>query len=157
MNIFVTSKCPIESAKALDDKRCIKMCLESTQLLCNALNACGVQSPYRTTHANHPCSKWASENRSNWVWLWRHAIALCEEYGNRYGKVHKCYELLQSMFKFHYELPIGKLTPFVNCAKNSEKGIDFTRKENVHIAYQLYLDERWARDKREPTWYGIAK
>ena len=38
MNIFATHDCPIESARWLDDKRLIKMILESAQLLCNALN-----------------------------------------------------------------------------------------------------------------------
>jgi malate/lactate dehydrogenase len=39
MNIFATSPCPIQSAKALDDKRIVKMCSESLQLLVTALHA----------------------------------------------------------------------------------------------------------------------
>ncbi len=38
MNIFVSDENPEKAAKNLDDKRVIKMILESTQLLCTAVN-----------------------------------------------------------------------------------------------------------------------
>lgn len=152
MNIFVTSSCPIQSAKFLDDKRVVKMALESTQMLCTALNVNGVKTPYKTGHLNHPCTVWARASQANWQWLWQHAMALCNEYRRIYGKEHACVKVLKSIAGLESVLPNEKLTPFANCARSKEKGIDFTTESNVHLAYQLYLNARWETDKREPTW-----
>jgi hypothetical protein len=57
MNIFVTSICPIESVQALDNKRLIKMILESAQILSTAIWLNSKQSHselYRATHIKHP-------------------------------------------------------------------------------------------------------
>lgn len=42
MNIFVTSECPEQAAKFLDDKRVVKMCAESVQMLATACHSKGV-------------------------------------------------------------------------------------------------------------------
>jgi hypothetical protein len=49
-------------------------------------------------------------------------------------------------------IPEGKLTPMPNCAANKEKGVSFKHIDDTCTAYQLYLNERWEGDKREPTW-----
>lgn len=51
MNIFATDPCPIKSAQFLDDKRVIKMILESAQMLCTALHQLGYDKeiPYKQT------------------------------------------------------------------------------------------------------------
>lgn len=157
MNIFVTHSCPIESAKFLDDKRVVKMCLETAQMLCAALNEQGVITPYKTTHRNHPCNVWARASLSNWQWLLAHGIALCDEYTARYGKVHKCRAVLDEIAELAAGvLPNTGLTPFANCARNKEQGVDYTMCKDVHMAYQQYLNDRWDLDKREPTWGGVA-
>jgi hypothetical protein len=152
MNIFVTSLCPTESAKFLDDKRKIKMALESTQMLATALNVHGIETGYKTAHLNHPCSIWARQSKQNWVWLWEHAVALCSEYKRIYGKDHACVKMLYSMIGNEDVLPNIGLLPFSNCARSKEKGIDYTTLNDVHLAYKLYLNDRWDQDKRQPTW-----
>ena len=145
MNIFVTNSCPKLSARYLDNKRVIKMALESTQMLCSALNLAGGTTPYKTAHKNHPCSIWARQSRANWLWLYDHAIALCNEYTLRYGKIHKCESILNNINTLVELLPIGQLTPFVNCT--THKNIS-----NVFIAYQLELNDKWDKDKISPKW-----
>lgn len=157
MNIFITSKCPVECAKFLDDKRTVKMCLETTQMLCTALNLNDLPSPYKTAHKNHPCSIWARETRANWNWLWSHGMALCNEYTKRYKKEHKCEQILKDIFKYGQRLSAGGLTPFPNCTRNKENNIDHRDNKDVFIAYQLYLNDRWDTDKKTPTWYGETK
>ena len=49
---------------------------------------------YLATHINHPSTKWARENISNYQWTFEHFKALCEEYTFRYGKTHACSSLL---------------------------------------------------------------
>jgi hypothetical protein len=152
MNIFVTSTCPIKSAKFLDDKRCVKMILESAQMLSTAINFYGGKAIYKTTHVNHPSNVWCRTTRANWNWLFEHFIALCDEYTRRYGKVHKSYSLKDDLQSQSHLIPDGILTPFANCARNLDKGVDFTTEKDTTLAYQLYLSSRWDTDKREPTW-----
>ena len=158
MNIFVTSECPIECASALDNKRVIKMTLESTQMLCTALNElAGEQiTQYKSTHVNHPCNIWARTSWNNWRWLYAHAMALATEYHKRYGKIHKCLGVLHRLYSIavaHVSL-FNRIdqTPFANCARNKNLDIDYTHIDDIYFAYQLYLNDRWDTDKRQPKW-----
>ncbi len=154
MNIFCTSICPIESAKYLDDKRCIKMCLETAQLLSTALRVNGYKTDniYKIAHLNHPSSKWTRTTQGNYKWLLEHFKALCEEYSRRTGKTHASSKLLP-IFEANINLmPEGERMPFSNNARNLTKGVDFTHISDVNLAYQLYLKSRWLTDVREPKW-----
>lgn len=152
MNIFVTSDDPAQCAAALDDKRVVKMALETTQLLCTAVNEAGGSTPYRSTHKAHPCTVWASSTRGNWQWTYELACALCAEYTARYGRRHACRVVLDGIADCAALIPGGQRTEFVNCARNAQLGIDYTDVDNVFVAYQLYLNARWDTDKRQPTW-----
>lgn len=146
MNIFVTDPDHRECVKALDDKRVVKMVLESTQLLCTAINEKGGKTPYRSTHINHPCSIWTRETFGNWLWLYDYAFALCQEYTYRYGKEHKCEKVLWSLqWPWDYFQP-GERTAFVNCTGK------FNNLNNVYWAYKKCLKEKWDNDKRPPKW-----
>jgi hypothetical protein len=152
MNIFVTSPCPIESAKFLDDKRVIKMILESAQMLSTAINERGGSAPYRSTHKNHPANVWARTTRSNWIWLFNHFEALSDEYYRRFNKVHKSSLLKTKLWELKDYIPEGRLTPFVNCAANESKGVNYKNHVDTFEAYKLYLKDRWATDTRLPKW-----
>lgn len=157
MNIFCTSKSPILSAKYLDDKRIVKMCTESGQILATALHCKGVSGlPIKPTHESMDVVKWASISRQNYKWLLRHFVALLHEKRKRYpnNPPHK-YEKHIKLFREHADkLPRFMLTPFVNYTVNKSLGLDFRHITDVHTAYQTYLNERWDTDKRTPTWYG---
>lgn len=147
MNIFVSDSCPYKSALFLDDKRVLKMTLETTQLLCTAINLHSGSSPYRTTHVNHPSSIWVRTSRANYLWTLKHLDALLKEYTARYGKVHKCQEYYDVLQDGAALIPEGELTEFPNCTT-------FKSVSDVNLAYRLYLNEKWKNDKRIPTWYG---
>jgi hypothetical protein len=97
MNIFYVDHNPVVAAQSLCDKHVVKMVLESAQLLSTAQHLCSYRLElrldtellYKPTHKNHPCAKWVRECAPNYNWLVGHALALCEEYTYRYGKVHK--------------------------------------------------------------------
>jgi len=152
MNIFATYKCPTRSAIALDDKRVIKMVLESAQILSTAINKMGGEGPYKTTHMNHPCSIWARLNKENYKWLLEHFEALCREYTWRYGKIHKCMGHLKRLSEGIRYMPSGAITPFANCAANHNLGLDFKSISPAREAYRKYLVAKWKIDKREPKW-----
>lgn len=152
MNIFVTSKCPIESASYLDTIRLNKMISESAQLLCSALRHYEIAVPYKKSHQNHPAAVWCRATRSNYMWLWNHFDALWAEMFRRRGTIHKSGTHKQFLFDAAIHIPDGELTPFVNCAANAKLGISYKHIEDTCLAYQLYLSDRWETDKREPTW-----
>lgn len=157
MNIFFTSNCPKECATYLDDKRVVKMCLETAQLLATAINEHGGKATYKTTHKNHPSAIWVRQNKSNYVWTIKHFISLCHEYKKRYGKTHKSYSLLSEFINNINLLPDGELSTFANCAANNSLNISYKHIKDIPKAYQLYLNDRWDNDKREPTWYKEAR
>lgn len=111
MNIFILDMVTALCASYHCDKHCIKMILETTQLLYTAwwfgretlplpeLDSCEF-NPYRSTHVNHPSAVWARADPNHYLWLLDLGFALCKEYYLRYGKFHKCIshlERLQSM------------------------------------------------------------
>lgn len=152
MNIFITNKCPKLSAIVLDDRRLIKMVLESTQLLCTAMNTIKgsqLQHLYKSTHINHPCSKWTRESEANYQWLYNHYWELCNEYTFRFNKIHKCeekLEILGSGVQLLSEKCTEKnLTNFVNCTI-------FKEELDIHKAYKLSLISKWDNDIFKPKW-----
>lgn len=148
MNIFVTSDDPYECARNLDDKRVIKMILESAQMLSTAMHELGIPgAPYKKTHVNHPCSVWARQSRRNYFWLLEHMQGLCMEYKHRYNKTHKCANFIHTFFNARLDVPSGDLTPFANCSKF--KDIE------TKLAYKLTMISKWTTDeenKRPPKW-----
>ena len=86
MNIFVLDHDIERCAQAHCDLHVSKMILESVQILCTALNTRGLESPYRSTHRNHPCVLWAGHSYDNFLWLADLAEALNREFRYRYRK-----------------------------------------------------------------------
>ena len=76
MNIFILSGDPTEAAVAQINKHCVKMPLETAQMLCAAYP--DDVAPYKKTHYNHPCTVWARTCIENFNWLVEHGIALCQ-------------------------------------------------------------------------------
>lgn len=115
MNIFAVSDCPVTCAKALDNKRLVKMTLETAQLLCGAVVVCGGQAPYKLTHKNHPAAVWARKSQGNYLWLIAHFKALGAEYTKRFGKTHKSITVcLEAVENGACLLPQGDRTQFAN-------------------------------------------
>lgn len=144
MNVFILSTNPVEAAQMQCDKHVVKQVLETAQILSTI---CG--GPYKPTHQNHPCVKWARLNRTNFSWLKRHGLALCDEYTKRYGKVHKCHDVI-SEAKVPAHLPIG-ISEFVQCMPDQ-----FRDKDPV-TAYRKYYHSKafaaWNKCTSAPHWW----
>jgi hypothetical protein len=160
MNIFATDPCPYQSARNLDDKRVVKMCLETAQMLSTAALVLWryeeiFDAPLlKPAYQKHPCTVWAGENTHHFYWLVQHGIALCELYTKVYGKTHKNEELIRWFTPCTKRSECLPPARFANCAANASLGLDFKYEKNTHRAYQLYLYTRWYYDKRPPTWRG---
>ena len=155
MNIFATDPDPYVCARNLDDKRVVKMCLETAQLISTAATSFFAfedifDAPLlKPAFQNHPCSVWARSSLVNFKWLSRHGEALCDTYRNTYDREHKCAPLFQY---FRWPMDTPQPESFVNCAANASVGVNFKDVPDTHEAYRRYLVARWARDKRRPTW-----
>lgn len=178
VNIFVSSKCPIKSARALPDLLTARMCLESAQILCGAIlnvaygdskspsplpkfikvNWYKVKSPPYVRslgQRKHPSILWASKDRRHFEWVLEHMKALNDEYKLRYSKTIdvlaylKCYDYLK---EHAYLIP-----------KKSNYEIEFIAtithanllKDHwsVHRKYRVALVHKYLYlYDREPTW-----
>lgn len=153
MNIFAFDPDPWQSALWLDDVRKNKMILETAQLLSTAVrfnDPMGGWSVYKPAYTSHPCTRWVRQSRSNFKWLLRYLHALCEQ---KTG-THKTRSLLPVFDQYADEGRFSKeeFTPFVNCARNKERGVDFHSVEDVHQAYKLYICERWKEKTIPLSW-----
>lgn len=158
MNIFVLDRDPKLCAQYHNDKHVVKMVLETTQLLNNALinNVPGYDPVYRKTHFNHPASIWASKNKTNFTWLLNLGLELCAEYSFRYDKVHKCEAHIRkfSEMKLGAFPDNGSEIKFVQCMPEEYKRPDpvegyrtYYLRDKVHIA-------SWKR--RDPPFWWVG-
>jgi len=145
MNIFVLHRDPVICAQYHCDKHIVKMVLETAQILCTALsNVSGddIITAYRPTHRTHPCVKWAEDIR-NWVWLRNLGFALAAEYTHRYGKVHKCLDVLES-FTIPLQIKLHAPEYFVQCMPDEHK------QDDPVLAYRSYYETK--QDKFIMKW-----
>ena len=152
MNIFVLHTDPKIAAQMMCDKHVVKMIVESNQMLSTVARKYGHEAPYRSTHANHPCTLWAGESVQNWQWLVDHSAALCEEYTRRYHRVHKSQAVSEWAKSLNIHLPPTGLTPFCLAMPNAYKHKDPVRS---YRAYYIGEKARFAKWKTGniPSWW----
>lgn len=136
MNIFYLHHDPKLAAQMHVDKHCVKMILETCQLLSTAHRVLDgyqltqknsnnrtvkrwiLQDPlkesllYKATHINHPSAIWCRQSSKNYRWLHNLLVELIVEYNYRYGKTHKCQGigLVDELSLLPKNIPIGPFT-----------------------------------------------
>ena len=126
MNIFYLHRDPVVAAEMSCDKHVVKMILESAQLLstchrvqdrierydktANGLKIKRWRHPnpnlepllYKAGWVKHPSTIWLFESAYNYIWLYKHMMALNEEYKRRYNhkKNHVTIDKLGEVLKF---------------------------------------------------------
>lgn len=171
MNIFALHPSPIISAHWLCNHHIVKMLSESAEMMLLAQAEQGMKIPvtgirYRLSHKNHPCTIWASANGSNYYWLWRHAVAMCNEYWKRYGQWKGCthdyqWEILGWLSKWNdadlKSYRMGEPTNFALCISNF---VPTPWSHDEHEVYrQYYISKKYTSKRmlvwpdREPGWY----
>lgn len=174
MNIFVVDFDAATAASMLADKHVVKMILESCQLLSTAHHVldgthtiidngnrryntyvCNKQNICKAAMINHPCNVWARATKANYMWLWRHAYALCKEYTRRYGKVHAMESmLLNELYDAPKNIAKEKLTPFAQAMPEQYHD------SNAVVAYRRYYINDKAKIAKwkhgyEPDWFKL--
>ena len=95
MNIFYLHPDPLTAAEMHCDKHCVKMILETAQMLCTAHRTLDGDEQadklgmYKTVHLNHPSTKWVRGSLLQYEWTYHLFKFLCSEYTHRFNKVHK--------------------------------------------------------------------
>jgi len=163
MNIFVLDLDPIVAAKMHCDKHIPKMCVEAAQMMASALRRRGATdeqmpltksgTPYKGGYNHHPCTVWAGDSFANWMWLWNHGLALCEEYEKRFGKFHACQEPIADMggIAVAWPQPQTELTPFAQAMPDEYRDDDAVK------AYRAYYHSKqfakWEKGTPAPSWW----
>lgn len=101
MNIFYLNENPVEAAK-LHCLRHTKMILESAQMLSTCVNSqIKNANLYKSTHLNHPCTKWISESKDNFLWLYEMVYNLGEIYKKRHNGIeHKSMAIINKAYMY---------------------------------------------------------
>lgn len=152
MNIFVLHEKPEIAATMACDKHVVKMILETAQMMCTVVASYGHETPYRATHAKHPCTIWAAQSRANWNWLIEYGMSLCSEYTKRYNKIHKSQRVIEWCTTTYVDLPEVPQTPFAQamppqyrneCAVTAYRA--YYMGEKAHIATWKTQTPNWWR------------
>lgn len=164
MNIFVLAKSPREAARMHCDKHCIKMILESAQLLSTAhhvldgktraLKRLGKRVP-KPTHRNHPCAQWARQTNTNYMWLHTLMCELCREYTKRYGRTHKYQRyVLLALLHVPLNIPSGPRTPFAQCMPPQYKSVSAVSAYRRYYRGEKRRFATWRLPRMIPTWFN---
>ena len=177
MNMFYLSTSPQECAEWSVNSHCVKMILESAQLLSTAHRVLdGVQYIdassgrkikrwklddaregflYSATHVNHPSAVWCRETAGNYAFLWHYLEEHCKEYTYRYGKVHKVETsgLLESLKHQPNSIRLALFT-----LPPSAMDTKYIISEDARINYRNYYKvgkahlHKWKAPASPPSW-----
>jgi len=166
MNIFYLDKDINKAAEYHNDKHCVKMILEYAQLLCTAHRELdgdnANENLYKSTHKNHPSAKWVRESLWNYVWLYRHWVAMNDEYKLRYNKTknHMSFDKLNDILKNPPKnIPLAKIGTLPTPAMPDYCKID----GDVVASYRkYYINEKkdiatWKIPSRKPKWFEVTQ
>ena len=159
MNIFFLDESPNLCAQYLGDKHCVKMVLETAQMLSTAQRLSGqylkevydAHGLYQATHANHPMSLWVRQSQENYDFTWSLFSHLCLEFEYRRGKEHKCSSLINSL-NMILQTPHKRTTPPL-CMPDEFKTDDVVesyRRYYFHKYQEGIVEYNWGREM--PQW-----
>ena len=177
MNIFYLNNDVRQCAQMHVDKHCIKMILESAQLLSTAHRVLDGKLfigktdtgrnikrwilpderdkiLYSATHINHPSAIWCRQNKSNYNWLYNLLVELCKEYTYRYDKIHKCESigLVKALKTPPVSIPKGSFTEPTPAMPDEYKvpGNSIQSYHNYYIGAKSHMFS-WKK-RRPPEW-----
>ncbi len=158
MNIFVLDKNPRIAAQMHCDKHCVKMILETAQMLSTAhrvYDTPQAENLYKQAHLNHPCTKWIRESGANYRWAWTLYHELLVEFVRRRGKHHKSGELIHDLAHTPHGMPEIGLTPFAQAMP-----LEYKRSCAVEAYRAYYIGDKaeiaeWNWGRPTPDWFKI--
>lgn len=162
MNVFYISKDPRECARWHNDKHCVKMILEYSQLLSTAhrlldgdeyADSVGL---YKATHKNHPSAKWTRSSSQNYLWLHSLLSELHDEYTYRYGKIHASKRILSALNRLPDGITDGIMTQPPQAMPDYCKRVDSIEAYRVYYIQEKNHLASW-KNRDVPEWYKGAE
>jgi len=160
MNQFSIDHCPVQSAKWLVDQHVVKMITESVQCFCTNYFLQDIEAPYKSSHKNHPTTKWLRTSYDNFLWGVEHAYAIAAEYTSRYGKRHKSEDVLDWVEENSWRLGFDSQdqTPFALAISQDSvcrtlpewNEVDEVGKYRLFYKYDKAHLHKWKQNK--PDW-----
>lgn len=162
MNIFYLDSSAVLSARMHCDKHCVKMILETAQLLSTAHRVLDGDEYaddaglYKSTHKNHPSAVWVRQSWANYEWTYNLLLALCNEYTDRYNKTHKTASLLDVLHKAPDSIPRyhphGYFTEPPQCMPDEYKDqCTVTAYRQYYLGEKMYM-AKWSLPTLTPEW-----
>ena len=152
---------PQKAARMACDRHSVKMVLESAQLLCSGVILNGGTASYGLSHKHHPSTKWVAHSKENWLWLKAYALALCEEYTHRYGRIHKSQAIIEQIDGDC--IPSRGFTQIPLAMPDIYKSNDVVKSYRDYYRYgKSYMNKGqgplWRKDpSRKPAWFGVGE
>lgn len=108
---------------------------------------------YAASHLSHPCALWIRSSAENYLWLYSLFAHLCDEYTQRYGRVHvtdtRLRELLSNPPK---NIPASSDLPVPQAMPDEFKHPDaVTAYQNLYVGSKSRF-AKWT-NRRPPTWF----
>lgn len=160
MNYFPFYADPVLSAQCLDDKRLPRIFSETVMTLSRLqFEMTGIEGPYssrmpiplallnwlRGTTARHWFVAWAAAVRDECIY----------RFGEERVRSYLCERKRKELFPYLCNDAPPASVAFLNMARSTDKGLDFTHMPDVHEAYRAYIAHQWTYvDKRAPAWSG---
>lgn len=151
MNIFVLALDPRRCAQYHCDFHVGKMITETAQILSTVLGG-----PYKPTHVNHPCVKWAAHSLHNLTWLSALGDLLGEEFEHRRGKKHASSLVINDLrmkLLLRYGVSVQPPTAFVLAMPEHLRPTGLIAKPSVAVErYRTYYNACKQGFWRQSTW-----
>lgn len=178
MNIFFLDKNPNQSAIYMCDKHVVKMIVESAQMLSTAHRVLDGQPTsigkktinllngeiiingevtnsvcYKMAHANHPCTVWTRENKSNYLMHFKYLLGLLDEYTYRYNKKHSVEGLVDFLSNAPQNITDLPATVPPQCMPDQYKiSEDVVESYRAFYAAEKFHFSKWT-GRKIPFWY----
>lgn len=166
MNIFVLDLDPRRCARYHCDFHVDKMITETAQILSTVLGG-----PYKPTHVNHPCVRWAEGGIDNVAWLLALGEALGDEFKYRRGKPHASALVIDEVERrfsprlrnvqppSHFALAMPEPLRESALTASPEKAVECYRAYYNHRKQGFWRQDTWVPatwGKREvPEWFVV--
>ena len=177
MNIFYLDPDPKVCAEMHNNKHTVKMIIEYAQLMSTAhrlldgeeytdMTANGrrikrwrlgderEQQLMKASHINHPSAVWCRINLSNYHWLYVMWTHLLDEYTYRYGKIHACARLKDTLRFPPTKISVGEFFPPTPAMPDDVKvpGDSLASYRNYYNKNKTHLAD-WKK-RPAPSWYS---
>jgi hypothetical protein len=162
VNIFYLDRDPKIAAQMHCDKHCIKMILESAQMLSTAHRVidgddyANERGLYKMAHKNHPSTIWVRSSDEHYNWMYSLMLSQMEEYTYRYDKHHATERLIEPLRLLPTSIENNGFVDPPMCMP------EYCKKDDVVSSYQnYYIEEKsdfatWKR-RAMPEWFNAER